>query len=250
MTLALEEQCVYVAWRRPGDGLIVPVGVLTHRRGDDGPRYRFAYLKQAERHRDFVPLPGLPDLHQVYERATLFPVFANRLMPSRRPDYPDFVEQLDLALDSDPFEVLARSEGIRATDRIEVFPGPSRTSAGDLTTVFFARGIRHVVDAESVVEQLSVGDELAVERQPENRVNPRALLLNTTTGRRIGWMPDYLLDLYDDLEEMNGDRPTVVVEHINPIHTPAHLRMLCRLTAAWPSGYQPFNGPNFQPLHS
>lgn len=248
MTTAPERQ-LYVAWRRP-DGLIVPVGVLTQWPSDIGTEFRFVYLKMAERQADFEPLPGLADLDRVHEARSLFPVFANRVMPRERPDYGSFVEQLDLTVEADPFEVLARSEGVRTTDRIEVFPYPHRTSSGDLTTLFFARGIRHLAGASTAVEQLSKGDELTLVEEPDNEVNPRAMLLSTETGDQVGWAPDYLLDTIHQLRELNEQFPQVVVEHVNPAAVAPHLRLLCRLTAPWPQGFEPLSGPEFQPLVS
>ena len=238
---------LFVAWRRP-DGLVVPVGVLSMYRREDVRNYEFVYLKNAERQPGFQALPGLVDLHEVHRSPTLFPVFANRVMPRDRPDYERFLEHLDLTADADPFEVLARSEGHRATDRIEVFPQPSRSDAGELTTVFFARAIRHIDGADQVVAQLAEGDELQLLPDLDNPVTSRAVLLNAATSERVGWVPDYLLDLLHDLRDENAAWPVVRVEHVNPIHVPAHLRLLCRLSAPWPSGYQPFTGPDFQPL--
>ena len=51
-------------------------------------------------------------------------MFRNRQMPRRRPDYGEYLRRLDLDIDTDPFEVMARSEGIRMTDRVEVFAYP------------------------------------------------------------------------------------------------------------------------------
>lgn len=246
MTNELERH-LFVAWRRP-DGLIVPVGRLTRYLAAEGRRYRFVYLKVAERHEDFTPLPGLPHLYDVYDAGALFPVFANRLMPRDRPDYGLFVEQLDLSVEADPFEVLARSEGVRATDRVEVFPAPFRREESELSTLFFARGIRHLDGASEVVASVAEGDELTLEREPSNPVNDRAVLLNARTDQRVGWAPDYLLDLLYDLRDIHGQWPSITAEHVNGPSTPSHLRLLCRLTAPWPTGYEPFSGSEFQPL--
>lgn len=242
------ERHLYVAWRRP-DALIVPVGRLTQQSGPDGSTvFRFAYLKGAERNEEFPGLPGLVDLHHVHESTALFPVFANRLMPRDRADYGSYVEQLDLSVEADPFEVLGRSEGVRATDRIEVFPGAEVTPDGRLCTLFFARGIRHLEGASEAVESLQVGDELVLVPEPTNPVNSRAMLLNTRTGAGVGWTPDYLLDLLHELEDLNSEAPTITVEHVNPASVAPHLRLLCRVAARWPAGYEPFTGPDFQPL--
>lgn len=241
------ERHLYVAWRRP-DGLIVPVGRLTQLTGPQHTTFRFVYLKGAERHGDFSALPGLPDLHRTYESPALFPVFANRVMPRDRADYGSFVEHLDLSVEADPFEVLGRSEGVRETDRIEVFPGPVANADGRLCTLFFARGIRHLEGASEAVDGLKAGDELVLRPQPSNPVNPRAMLLNTRTGASVGWAPDYLLDLLHELEQLNGEAPTILVEHVNPSSVAPHLRLLCRATSSWPKGYEPFTGPDFLPL--
>jgi hypothetical protein len=241
------ERHLYVAWRRP-DGLIVPVGRLTQQTRPEGTVFRFVYLKGAERHHEFPGLPGLPNLYEQYESQALFPVFANRVMPRDRADYGNFIEQLDLSVEADPFEVLGRSEGVRETDRIEVFPGAEPVSDASLCTLFFARGIRHLDGASEAVSQLRVGDELVLVPQPSNPVNPRAMLLNTRTGSSVGWAPDYLLDLLHELDHLNGAAPVIQVEHVNPPTAAPHLRLLCRATAPWPLGYEPFTGPDFQPL--
>lgn len=241
------ERHLYVTWRRP-EGLIVPVGRLTQVSTPDGVVYRFVYLKGAERETEFQALPGLPDLHRRYEGRTLFPVFANRVMPRDRPDFLEMLNQLDLLPAADPFEVLGRSEGIRATDRVEVFPDALRLPDGELSTVFFLRGIRHLDGAAAAVEHLREGDLLVMEAQPDNEVNPMAILLSTRTGEQVGWVPNYLLDLIGDLEHLNGQAPAITVEHVNPPSVAPHMRVLCRSTAPWPEGLVPFSGPDFQLL--
>ena len=182
------EHRLYAAWRHPG-GLIHPVGMLTRRVVDSKVSFRFVYLKVAEQLDGFELLPGLPDLHGVYESDHLFPVFRNRQMPRRRPDYGDYLARLDLDIDTDPFEVMARSEGRRMTDRIEVFAHPDRAPDGGLTTLFFARGIRHIDGADAAVAEVTAGDALDLIDEPDNPVNPTAVLLNSRTAGRVGWVP-------------------------------------------------------------
>lgn len=145
------------------------------------------------RHRASEPARAFAAEQFVVNRSQLlsFPVFANRLMPRDRADYGSYVEQLDLSVEADPFEVLGRSEGVRATDRIEVFPGAEVTPDGRLCTLFFARGIRHLEGASEAVDALLVGDELVLAPEPINPVNPRAMLLNTRTDTSVGWASDF-----------------------------------------------------------
>ena len=243
---------LYATWRHP-EGLIRPVGILT-RRVSDQPNgevlYRFVYVKAAEQLDGFRHLPGLPELHEVYESAQLFPVFRNRQMPRRRPDYAEYVTELDLDLRADPFEVLARSEGWRATDRIEVFAYPERTPEGDLKTLFFARGIRHLDGAADAVSDVRPGDVLDLVDDTDNDVNPRAVLMSDRTGERVGWVPDYLVDMIHELRESFEVGVEIIAKHVNPVTTPPHMRLLCRLRAPWPEGYEPLSAPEFQPIVS
>ena len=186
-------------------------------------------------------------MHRVYENACLFPVFRNRLMPRSRSDYGDYVSELALDVDTDPYEVLIRSEGRRATDRVEVFAHPERTPEGVLTTLFFVRGIRHLDGAAAAVDDVQPGEMLELEDDPGNPVNRRAVLVGTRAGRRLGWTPDCLVDMLHELRDL--DSPVeVTAEHVNPETSPPHMRLLCRLRAPWPEGYEPLTGSEYQPI--
>ena len=58
----------------------------------------------------------------------MFTVFRKRQMPRQRPDYGDYLEKLGLNPGNDPFEVMARNEARKFTDRIEVFAPPVPTA--------------------------------------------------------------------------------------------------------------------------
>lgn len=242
------ERSLFVSWRDPAVGSIHPIGRLVRRIGLQGEHFSFAYLKLTERLPGFTPLPGLPSLHERYDSDQLFPVFANRVMPRNRPDYDLLASRVHLRGDADPFEVLARTGGRRATDRVELFAGPERTADGESRVLFFARGIRHVEGASEAVASLEPGGQLALVADEQNEHNPRAMLLRISDGRRVGWVPDYLIDHVHELRELNGSDPLVLVEHINDATVPPHMRLLCRLRAPWPERYVPFSGPDFQTL--
>jgi hypothetical protein len=245
----VQERRLYVSWRDP-NGSIHPIGILVRRPAPQGDHYTFAYLKLAERLDEFTPLPGFPDLHRRYDSEVLFPVFANRAMPRTRPEFDALAARVELSGDADPFEVMARSGGRRATDRIEVFSGPAHTRDGRASTLFFVRGIRHVSGAEEAVGGLVPGDRLVLVDDPANEYNPRAVLLRVSDGRQVGWVPDYLVEHIHELRDLNHAEPSVTVEHVNDESAPPHLRLLCRLDAPWPSGYEPFSDARFQPLAS
>jgi hypothetical protein len=248
MTTMQGERRLYVAWRDPETRHISPVGLLIQRATGSLTMFTFGYLKAAESLDRFQVLPGFPDLHRRYNSRSLFPVFANRVMPRERPDYGDYVERLNLDVEADPFEVLGRSTGSRATDRIEVFPCPERAEDGQLSCLFFARGIHHLEGAAEAVDLLQAGDALRLVDEPENEVNPRALLLHARSGEAVGYAPDYLVEFMHDLREFNDSDPEVLVVHVNPRDAAPHLRLLCRVSGSAPADYSPFAGPEFQPL--
>ena len=239
---------LFVAWRNPQTRQIIPVGLLVQRRQDGMESYSFAYLKLAETLEGFHPLPGLPDLHRRYDAPALFPMFANRLMPRDRADYPDYLARLDLDVDADPFEVLERSNGTRATDRIEVFAAPERTPEDHAMSLFFVRGIRHLAGAPQAVDRLHATQRLTIVDDPDNPANGRALLLAGDDQVAVGWVPDYLVEHIHELRQWNHSDPNVTVEHVNGRDTAPHMRVLCRVTAPWPPGYEPFHSIEFQPV--
>jgi hypothetical protein len=241
------EQRLYVSWRAP-EGTIHPIGLLIRRCDGDGERFVFSYLKLAEQLPGFRRLPGLPDLHHRYESPVLFPVFANRVMPRSRPDFDQLAQRVDLSGEADPFVVMARSGGVRQTDRIEVFSAPVHTDDERSSCLFFARGIRHVAGAAAVVDELAPGDELVLAADSENPFNGRALLLLINDRRAVGYVPDYLVEHIHELTDLNRVEPRITVEHVNDAAAAPHLRLLCRLDAPWPAGYEAFSDARFRPL--
>ena len=65
----------------------------------------------------------------------------------------------------------------------------------------------------------------------------------------MGWVADYLVDTVHDLCDLAGKSSVIVsVEHVNPPEVAPRMRLICRLTAPWPAGYEPLSGPEFQPI--
>lgn len=63
--------------------------------------------------KDFRPLLGFPDLRGSYSSDELFPLFAQRAMDPRRPDYQRYVERLGLEGEPGPWMQISRSQGRR-----------------------------------------------------------------------------------------------------------------------------------------
>ncbi len=245
-----------VAWQHPERRLIEPVGLLTY----DGRMYWFAYIRNALRVKDFQPLLGFADLHRSYASEDLFPLFAQRAMDPRRPDYQRYLTRLGLEGEPGPLEQIARSQGRRQGDTIQLLPVPA-VDGDEVAFLFLVNGVRHVPDrplnlsgheihvtreqVESALGQLRQGDALGLVDEPKNPVNPLAVLV-TASSVPVGWMPDLLAE---DLHRLRDcAEVTVSVAHVNGPDAPWHLRLLARLQASPVASFQFFIGEKWQPL--
>lgn len=239
-------QRMVVTWQHPELRRINPVGLLEF----DGSLYHFRYLRVAATIEGFRPFLGFPKLAEHYQSSELFPLFFQRVMDPRRPDYSRFVEALDLSKDATPWEQLARTEGRRTGDTVQVFPEPAVRADGYTACRFLVHGIRHCLkdpdEREDVLGQLRRGEELALTDEPTNEVNPRAILTSTLTGRHLGWVPDLLLD-YVHAVRAHGSI-NISVARVNGPDAPGHLRLLVSFEGWSTPGYKPFSGPQWEPI--
>jgi len=242
-------QALFLAWQDYTSRVWFPIGRLTY----DGTRYQFVYIKgakDAEQQCRFQPLISFPQWDEVYYSNHLFPIFANRLMSASRPEYPSFVERLNVALDEDdPMVLLARSEGKRETDSLTVFPCPEPDEEGKYELHFFAHGLRYLPkSAISRIEQFQVGNKLWLAHEFQNEYDTRALTLNTQDHYIVGYCPRYLLSSVFDLVMRNPQLVDVRVERINPFPTPLRFRFLCKMTYFILNEVQPFSQDEYQPI--
>jgi HIRAN domain len=240
---------LYLAWRQPNQRWW-PIGRLSY----DGSEYAFTYTKGARSAAGagFHALPSFPDLDETYYSKELFPLFANRLPRPTRSDYGDFVEWLDLGSSEwDPMGMLARSGGQRETDMFEVFPAPERDSRNLYNSAFFVHGLRHRgPEAEDAAGRLAPGDPLVLQPDPQNPHDPKALrVLTTLKGVHLGFVPRYLCDDVHALQAASGPHSVAVrVRRINAPPAPSQFRVLCEMSAPWPSGFQALAHPDFEPI--
>jgi len=218
---------LFVVWQNPETRQFVHVAHLDVQA--DG-QYVFEYEPDAGQVPGFDGFAAFPDLHHRYRSDQLFPFFTNRVLSPRRPEYESYLDALDITDDEQaPVELLARSGGTRATDTVHIVPEPRTEPDGRQVLLFLASGTRHLESVSERISGLSTGDELLLRPEPDNPVNPNALLLDNTSGEPVGWVPDYLLDLVRDYQARGPVQ--VFVERANGPDAPPHLRLLCRLEA-------------------
>jgi hypothetical protein len=235
---------LFVAWRSGEEAGWGPVGRLEF----DGQRYRFYYVRGAQSLKGFRPFPGMDELNQVYESDELFPLFANRLLSKARREYDDFLRWggFDPMDPPDPIAILGVTEGIRQTDAIEVFPCPVPDIEGCYLNKFFLHGIRWQGQAAiDRIGELQPGEHLVVIPDEANQADAMAVGVHTSDAVRIGYIPRYFArDVRKLMVGCGGGFINLFVEHVNS-DAPLQQRVLCRLRACWPEGFEPCAGDAF-----
>ncbi len=227
--LSTSPRSLLLVWQSPASRRFVKVGRLDLLAGN---RFAFRYLPDDASDAEFFELDDYPERDRVYMSDELPAFFANRVMSAERPSYPQYLAWLgidqDLETMSLPIEVLARTGGGRVTDTFHVLDVPMQWE-DRFTSRFFVSGISHTDEAEKVLAAISSGAVLALRLDEGNPGNPRAVLINTSDGRKIGYVPNWLCaDIHELL--VSGWDMSAVAERVNP-DAPDHIKVLCRIDA-------------------
>lgn len=198
------------------------VGFLRH----EGDLFNFAYLRRELALDDFRPLPGLSRaIDGPLQSDSLFPLFAERVISSRRPDRQLSLDALGLPTDAAPMQVLARSQGQRVGDTIEVLPAPSVEIGEPVAFTFLTHGVRYLPEHDqNRITALTPGEPLRFQADPTNEANPRAQLVTDLGDIQLGWLPDPLIDVVNAIDEQR-----LSVERANGPDVGFHFRLLARL---------------------
>ena len=245
---------LFVAWQQQSKRGWHPVGRLDA--DVAAGLYRFRYLQgavDAAEHFGFVPFDSFPDIEGDYVAGELFSFFANRLQNSSQPGFHEYLRRLDLATEDgeafDPIEVLAVSEGRRATDNLEIFPRVTRTSDRPFHIKFFLHGWRYLpADRAQRVLALQPGDELRVAIETNNPATGIAVQLQSDDLVVIGYAPRYLVpDLAQVIFQCSGP-VSATVSRLNLPPAPPSQRLLISFEGCWPEDYEPMSNEQFQVL--
>lgn len=228
--LSTSRRSLLLVWQSPASRRFIKVGRLDLLA--EG-KFAFHYLPGDAADTEPLVLDDYPELDRVYVSDELPAFFANRVMSSSRSSYPQYLAWLGiderLETMSLPIEVLARTGGSRVTDTFHILDVPVYLE-DHFTSRFFVSGISHTEEAEHVLVSVTNGTALALQLDQDNPGNPRAVLINTSDGRKIGYVPDWLCaDVHDLL--VGGWELSVVAERVNR-DAPDHVKVLCRIDAA------------------
>lgn len=238
---------LYVFWQNPESRRWFPVGILN--RTDQG--FEFVYTRGAEEAVGFTPFGRMTDLYARYESRDLFPLFGNRLLSSKRPEYGQFIHWIAAEQQaSDPLVVLGRTGGRRATDSLVVYPKPEVNERDELELLFLCHGISHLPkDAADRVATMRAEDVLFPMLDIRNPHDPNAIALRTDDpAHLIGYVPRFFAkELRVCIEASRPGDARLSVVRVNP-DAPLQLRLLCRFTSPWPNGFRPWDEPEYQAL--
>ena len=221
-----EHNTVYLAWQAPETRDWHVVGALI----EYADKYVFHYTQGVKRIEKFLPFSGMEDLKKSYVSEELFPLFRNRLLSSRRPEYPSFIKWLGLSpSDATPANILARSGGARGTDHLQVFKRIEVNTKGEYEHFFFLHGVSYLSGAaQERIDSLVPGEELALCLDNQNSYDSSAVIVRAKSPAEIvGYCPRYLTkDVRKLLEE-----PCTLKAYVESVSVdaPKNYRVMCKI---------------------
>ncbi|WPU22475.1 HIRAN domain-containing protein [Cedecea neteri] len=226
---------VYVAWQAPDTHDWHVVGNLQSRKAE----YVFNYTKGALTSSKFTKFSGMNDVKETYVSEDLFPLFKNRLLSPRRPEYPKFIHWLGLDdSNAEPIEILARSGGMRSTDQLQMFKRIEIGNDGKFEHFFFAHGLSYMPEsANKRVSSLKAGDCLCLCLDVQNGYDKAAVIIRAENPAEIvGFCPRYFAN---DIKSMLLDDASSIklsVERISD-DAPHNYRLLCKVEGKVSQGF-------------
>ena len=240
-----EMNSVFLAWQDPKERNWHTVGKLSQAQ----ELFIFDYTLGA-RSESFIPFSGMEKLDVTYKSDKLFPLFANRLLNPRRPEYKMLLSWLGLSEDErSPLQVLARTGGVKSTDNLQIFPELDLTGQNAIELDFFVHGVRYVSEsARKRIKELKEGDKLLLMNDFQNEADNLALAIRTTgTPEIIGFCPRFLAHGLADLTADKHSELSLTVARVNQ-EAPLYYQLMCKLTACSSQTRNLFNSQEFQTI--
>lgn len=145
------------------------------------------------------------DLSQkTYYSKDLFHFFNKRLPNPKRSDYGKLLELFDLDENSSKMEFLRKTKGRLATDCYELFSPIIQNENNTFQLESFIEGWQYY-EGEVLLGNLSVGDELKLERDLGNEVDEFAVKVLTVNGQKLGFVAavysEFMAEVLDAKED-------------------------------------------------
>lgn len=236
---------LYIAWKDVIKQKWITIGRLCF----NNNKYIFCFTRGALEAPECTDLFGnLLNLYSLYVGDILPPLFQNRILNSRRPEFKTFLEWLDLDENYDPLDILALTEGKRNTDSLEIFPLP-QVIDNYIHINFFIHGLSHISKwAEGNLTKLHIGQRLLCMHDIQNGVDPSAIMLRTEhPSTLVGFSPRYLAKDFLKLLTYKQSLFDIKIKKIN-IEAPPAYQILCKMQAECPPDFKIFHDEQFKPI--
>jgi hypothetical protein len=228
----IQKQNIFISWQSQETRNWYVVGNLEY----DGQTYNFRYTNGSKKAKKdgFTAFQGMSELDIIHSSTELFPLFRNRVLSSRRPEYPRFISWLRLGDDATEMDLLERSNGIKVTDNLQTFSRLEIDDSGSFDCFFFLHGLSHrTQDAKDFVSKLTLGDQLFLKRELNNSHDSNATMVLSSgeknSALQLGYCPGYLSSDVSKLLNDNYDSIKFTVESFDS-NAPVHYQLMCRLT--------------------
>ncbi len=240
---------LYVTWQAPDTRSWHVVGRLFQR---EDSIYGFNYTKGALNSEKFTAFSGMDDLKTTYLSASLFPLFLNRVLPVKRPEYPEFIKWLGFeSREVDPIDFLERSGGLRETDSLQVFKKLQLDENGYFSHTIFVHGMRYLSDsARKRVNSFSLGDELFLCLDVQNQYDENAVIVRAENPAEIiGYCPRFIASDICRILKNKDSKIKITVKAFSDA-APVNYKLMCNLSGHVSSELKSFlmNGDEYQPI--
>lgn len=100
-------------------------------------------------------------------------------------------------------DLLRATGGRLATDSYE-FVTPTYVYGNHFDFDFYIAGWRYY-EGEQILKQLKIGEKVQFQLEPENEQDPKAVIVLTSQGRKLGYIPAFYSEFMFQLMENDGD---------------------------------------------
>jgi hypothetical protein len=240
---------LYLTWQDPDTRSWHVVGRLFQR---EDSIYGFNYTKGSLNSNKFTPFSGMDDLKTTYFSTNLFPLFLNRILPVRRPEYPEFIKWLGFeSSEVEPIDFLERSGGLRETDNLQVFKKLQIADDGTFFHTIFVHGIKYLNDsAKKRIGKLSLDEELYLCLDVQNQYDESAVIVRAgDPAEVVGYCPRYISSDVCRILKNKDSKVSIKVEAFSET-APVNYRLMCKLYGYVSPELKEFlmNGDEYQPI--
>lgn len=197
---------LWLIWQNERTRQRYHIGNLVH----NEDKYVFYYNKIRRRRglleaieNGYQPHLAFRDIDKTYISDKLFGPFARRLPDHRRPDFQEILRTHGLSNDYTEMDLLRVTGGRLATDSYE-FVAPIYVYGNYFDFNFYIAGWKYY-EGEQIVGQLKIGEKVQFQLEPDNVHDSKAVIVLTSEGRKLGYIPAFYSEFMFQLIKKRGD---------------------------------------------